>query len=147
MQRRLSYSVYQIIALLFVALLSGCGVYKFKDSVIPTDVKTIKIGYIENRASYVNPQVGQLMTDKLQQKIIGGTRLSRTNDDGADYVINGTVTNYDATQTVGVSAQQDSANRLTVTIHVIWRNNVKADTQEFDVSRSYDYAASLSLQQ
>ena len=78
---------------------------------------------------------------------MAGTRLSRTNDDGADYVINGTVTTYDATQTVGVSAQQASANRLTVTIHVIWRNNVKAETKEFDVSRSYDYAANLSLQQ
>ena len=148
MQRKFSYGIYQIIALLYIALLSGCGVYSFKDAVIPVDVKTIKIGYIENRASYVNPQVGQLMTDKLQQKIIGGTRLSRTNDDGADYVINGTVTNYDATQTVGVSAQQASANRLTVTIHIVWRNNVKGgEKKEFDVSRSYDYAASLSLQQ
>jgi hypothetical protein len=144
----MKYRFYPIIFLLFAASLSGCHVYSFKDAVIPVDVKTIKIGYFDNTARYVNPQVTQLMTDKLQQKVIGGTRLTRTNDEGADYVINGTVTNYDATQTVGVSAQQASANRLTVTIHVIWRNNVKGgEKKEFDVSRSYDYAASLSMQQ
>ena len=64
--------LYQITTLLLLAILSSCGIYKFKDSVIPTDVKTVKIGYIENKATYVNPQVSQLMTDKLQQKIIGG---------------------------------------------------------------------------
>ena len=144
----MKYRFYPIIFLLFAALLSSCGVYSFKDAVIPVDVKTIKIGYFDNTARYVNPQITQLMTDKLQQKVIGGTRLSRTNDEAADYVINGTVTNYDATQTVGVSAQQASANRLTVTIHIVWRNNVKGgEKKEFDVSRSYDYAASLSLQQ
>jgi hypothetical protein len=144
----MKYRFYPIIFLLFAVLLNGCHVYSFKDAVIPVDVKTIKIGYFDNTARYVNPQVTQLMTDKLQQKVIGGTRLTRTNDEGADYVINGTVTNYDATQTVGVSAQQASANRLTVTIHVVWRNNVKGgEKKEFDVSRSYDYAASLSLQQ
>lgn len=144
----MKYRFYPIIFLLFAASLSGCHVYSFKDAVIPVDVKTIKIGYFDNTARYVNPQVTQLMTDKLQQKVIGGTRLTRTNDEGADYVINGTVTNYDATQTVGVSAQQASANRLTVTIHIVWRNNVKGgEKKEFDVSRSYDYAASLSMQQ
>jgi outer membrane lipopolysaccharide assembly protein LptE/RlpB len=128
-------------------LLSGCGIYKFKDSVIPADVKTVKIDYITNKATYVNPQVAQKLTDKLQQKIIGGTRLTRTNADNADYVIGGTITTYDATQTVGVSAQQASTNRLTVTVHVIWNDNVKTELHEFDVSRSFDYAASLSLQQ
>jgi hypothetical protein len=128
-------------------LLTSCGVYKFKDSVIPADVKTVKIDYITNKATYVNPQAAQKLTDKLQQKIIGGTRLTRTNADNADYVISGAITVYDATQTVGISAQQANTNRLTVTVHVIWNDNVKTELHEFDVSRSFDYAASLSLQQ
>jgi hypothetical protein len=128
-------------------LLQGCGIYKFNDAVIPLDIKTVKIGYIQNRATYINPQVAQKLTDKIQQKIIGNTKLSRTNNDDADYVINGTVTTYDATQTVGVSAQQATTNRLTVTLHMVWLNNKKVETKEFDVSRSFDYAASLSLQQ
>jgi hypothetical protein len=128
-------------------VLTGCGIYKFNDAVIPVDVKTIKINYIENKARYINPQASQKFFDKIQQKIIGGTKLSRTTDDAADYVINGTITTYDGTQTVGVSSQQASTNRLTVSLHIVWRDNKKQETTEFDVSRSFDYAASLSFQQ
>ncbi len=138
---------YKILAFIFIVMMTGCGIYKFKDSVIPTNVKTVKIDYILNRATYVNPQVAQKLTDKLQQKIIGGTKLTRTNADNADYVISGTITTYDATQTVGVSSQQASTNRLTVTVKILWVNNVEGKPTEFDVSRSFDYAASLSLQQ
>lgn len=128
--------------------LASCGIYKFKDtSGLPADVKTIKIGFIDNKASYVNPQVAQKFYDKLQQKIIGSTRLTRTNDDNAHYVLNGTITTYNPTQTVGVSDKQASTNRLTVTLHMVWRKNLEDKTEEFDVSRSFDYSANLSLQQ
>lgn len=136
---------------LLVAVLgmtAGCSVrYSFRDAVIPADVKTVKVGFVENRATYVNPQLSQKFFDKIQQKIIGGTKLTRTNDDNADYVINSTVTRYDATQTVGVSAQQATTNRLTVSLHVILKKNKSNETEEFDVSRSFDYSANLSLQQ
>ncbi|MFX6949491.1 LPS assembly lipoprotein LptE, partial [Acinetobacter baumannii] len=79
-----------------------------RDAVIPTDVKTVKIGFIENRARYINPQLSPKLTDKLQVKITNQTKLTRTNSDDAHYVINGTITNYDGSQTVGVSAQQAS---------------------------------------
>lgn len=128
-------------------LFAGCGIYKFNGATIPAEVKTVKVGFIQNKARYINPQVAQKFTDKIQQKIIGNTRLSRTNDDNADYVINGTITTYDAGLTVGVSAQQATTNRLTVTLHMVWRRTQKNETEEFDVSRSFDYSANLSLQQ
>ena len=30
-------------------LLSGCGIYSFRDAVIPDKIKTVKIGFIESR--------------------------------------------------------------------------------------------------
>ncbi|MDB5210544.1 MAG: hypothetical protein JWQ30_1371 [Sediminibacterium sp.] len=127
-------------------LLPGCGIYKFKDAVIPNDVKTIKINFIDNKARYINPQAAPKFYDKIQQKIIGSTKIQRSNNDDADYVINGTITTYDGTQTVGVSSQQASTNRLTVTLHIVWRKNNKQETEEFDVSRSFDYSANLAFQ-
>ncbi len=145
---RIQLSAYTFSSMLLTLLLfSGCKIYSFKDAVIPTDVKTVKISPVENRATYINPQVAQKLYDKLQQKIIGSTRLTRTNNDDADYVISGTITTYNASQTVGVSSQQASTNRLTVTMHVVWRKNKTNETIEFDVSRSFDYSANLSLQQ
>ncbi|HVZ25685.1 MAG TPA: hypothetical protein VG842_06515, partial [Sediminibacterium sp.] len=67
--------------------LPGCGVYSFRDAVIPTNIKTIKLTFIENKASYVNPVFAQKLSDKLQQKIVGGTKLTRTNNDNADYIV------------------------------------------------------------
>ena len=130
-----------------VLLLQGCFVYKFNDAVIPANVKTVKIGFIDNRARYVNPQLSPKLTDKLQAKITSQTKLTRTNNDDADYVINGSITNYDPSQTVGVSAQQASTNRLTVTVHIILRKTLDNKVEEFDVTRSFDFSANLTLQQ
>ncbi|MFX5813080.1 LPS assembly lipoprotein LptE, partial [Acinetobacter baumannii] len=74
------------------------------------------------------------LTDKLLVKITNQTKLTRTNSDDAHYVINGTITNYDGSQTVGVSAQQASTNRLTVTVHIILKKNLENKIEEFDVS-------------
>ncbi len=150
MKARLHKTVSFIMAVAIACVLfavQGCGVYTFKDSVIPPDVKTIKINYIENRATYINPQLAQKFYDKIQQKVVGSTRLTRSNSDSAHYVISGTITGYNPTLTVGVSAQQATTNRLTVTLHMTLRKNLENKTEEFDVSRSFDYSANLSLQQ
>ena len=128
-------------------LLSGCGIYSFRDAVIPENVKTIKIGFVENKARYVNPQLAPQLTDKLMQKIMSQTKLTRTNNDDAHYQIFATITNYDPSQTVGVSAQQASTNRLTVTVHVVLKKTLDNKEQEFDVTRNFDFAATLTLNQ
>lgn len=141
------FSFYHLLILLIIPFITGCGVYSFKDAVIPENVKTIKIGFFENRARYVNPQLSPKLTDKVQMKITSQTKLTRTNNDDAHYIINGTITNYDPSQTVGVSGQQATTNRLTVTVHVILKKTLDNQVEEFDVSRSFDYSANLTLQQ
>lgn len=135
------------IAMIALILLTGCGVYSFKDAVIPDNIKTVKIGFVENKARYVNPQLAPMLTDKLQQKILSQTKLTRTNSDDAHYQIYATITNYDPSQTVGVSAQQASTNRLTVTVHVVLKKTLENKEQEFDVSRNFDFSANLTLNQ
>ncbi|MFM7358852.1 MAG: LptE family protein [Sediminibacterium sp.] len=133
------------LALAIAIVYSSCGIYKFNDASIDPNIKTVKIGYIDNKARYVNPQFAAKLTDKIQQKIISATKLTRTNNDDADYVINGVITTYDGSQTVGVSSTQAAANRLTVTVHIVWRKNKENKTEEFDVSRSFDYPATQSF--
>lgn len=132
-----------IVFLLFIS--SGCGVYKFNDTSIDPTIKTVKILQIENKANYINPQFSPKLTDKIQQKIITGTKLTRTNDDNAHYIIGGTVTTYDGGQTVGISSQQANTNRLTVSVHIVLKKTLENKTDEFDVSRSFDYSANLSF--
>ncbi len=137
--------------LLPVALLfTGC--YSFKDiGSIPPEVKTFRVNYIENKARYVNPQLSPQLTDKLRQKIMNQTRLTGVQNEDAHYDINGTVTGYNVT-TSGISAgtngsqQQASIQRLTVTVHINFRNNLDATKNfEADVSRNFDYGANVPL--
>lgn len=130
-------------------LLTGfvsCGVYTFKDVSIPPEIKTIKINFIENRASYKNPQLSPGLTDGLQQKISNQTRLIRTNNDDAHYQVSGYISTY-SISTSGISAQQAATNRLTVGVHISLLNSLDGKTTEYDVNRDFDFSAGLSLQQ
>lgn len=135
-----------ILVLCAVLFLSSCKIYSFKDVTIPPEVKTIKIGFIENKARYVNPQLSPRLTDRLQSKITNQTRLTRTNSEDAHYQISGYISDYSVT-TSGISSQQAATNRLTVGVHLNFRNTLTNTTQEFDVSRNFEFGATLSLTQ
>lgn len=136
-------------ALLVIAFTqSSCNFvnYSFRDVTIPDSIKVVKVFLIENRASYVNPQLSPQLTDKLRQKIVGQTRLKQTNGENADWEINGNITDY-SFSTSGVANNQSATNRITVSVHVIL-NDIKAgQTKEYDISRNFDFPATQSLQQ
>ena len=135
---------YSLCLLLFLV---SCGVYSFKNVSIPPEVKTVKVHYIENNARYINPQLSPQLTDKLQQKINNQTRLTPVQGDDAHYDISGYVSDYSVT-TAGVSNQQAATNRLTVTVHIVFKNRID-ETKNFeaDVSRNFDFSANLSVNQ
>lgn len=136
-----TYSFFIAISILF----SSC--YSFKDVSIPPEVKTARVNYIENRASYVNPQLSPQLTDRLRQKINNQTRLTLVTNDEADYDIHGEIRNY-SLSTAGISEQQAATNRLTVTVHIVFKNRLDEKANfEADVSRDFDFNASLGLQQ
>lgn len=139
-----------ILALAVIALglaQSGCGIYRFKDVSIPDSIRTVRVLYIENKATYVNPQLAPKLTDKLRQKIVGQTRLKQTNNDDADWDIIATIKTY-SFSTAGISNQQVSMNKLNVNIEVVVddkRAGKRRPPQA--VSRSFDYPGSMALQQ
>jgi hypothetical protein len=135
--------------LLFAPLflfMQSCSVYSFKDVSIPPEVKTIKIGFIENKARYVNPQLSSRLTDRLQQKIVNQTRLTRTNNDDAHFQVSGYISN-DVITTSGISNQSAATNRLSISVHITFINTLANKTDEFDVTRNFDFAATLSRPQ
>ena len=131
---------------LFLPFLFSCKIYKFNEATIPANIKTIKIAFIENRARYVNPQLSPQLTDRFQTKVVNQTRLTRTNSDDAHYQVSGYISDY-SVSTSGISNQQAATQRLTVSVHLTLRDLVNDKTEEFDVSRNFDFSARLSLQQ
>ncbi|MCZ2222384.1 MAG: LPS assembly lipoprotein LptE [Chitinophagales bacterium] len=128
-------------------MFESCKIYSFRDvSIDYSKIKTIKIGFIENKARIVNPQLSPMLTDKLQQKITNQTKLIRTNNDDAHLQLSGYISDYSVT-TTGVSAQQAATNRLTITLQLNLKNTVENTDKDFTVSRSFDFSANLSLDQ
>ena len=133
--------------LLILVASTSCGVYSFKDVSIDPAVKTVRVQLIENRARYINPQLSPQLTDKLRQKVNNQTRLTSVQGEDAHYDISGTITDYTVT-TAAISNQQAATNRLSVTVHIIFKNRLDP-TKDFeaDVNRNFDFSASLSLNQ
>jgi hypothetical protein len=135
------------LALLCLSI-QGCKIYSFKDVSIPPEVKSIRIGFIENRARYVDPQLSPQLTDKFKQKISNQTKLSQVQTD-ADYDVSAYVAEYNVS-TAGVSNQTASINRLTVTVHLALKNRLndqKLGTPDFetDITRVFDFPATSNL--
>jgi len=125
----------------------SCHIYKFNQVSIPPNIKTVYIHYIENQARYKNPQLSPQLTDKLRQKIVSQTKLTQVNtDNNADYVITGSISQYDVT-TSGISAQQVATNRLTVGVTLTLTDRINADKppKNISVSRSFDFSANVPL--
>lgn len=141
-----SYKI-ALFLILFIATAGiGCGVYSFTDATVDPKYKSIKVEYIDNRAPYVNPQLSPNLSERLRQKIQNQTRLSLTNSDNAHLQVTGYVSDY-SVSTTGISDKQEVTNRLTVGVHIVVNNKLENKTEEYDVSRSFEFQATLSLQQ
>ena len=137
------------ICLLLIAIFSFATCkYGFRDtSPIPVEVKTFRVNYLENKASYVNPQLSPQLTEKLKQKIINTTRLRQTNNDDAHYDISGYVSEY-FTSTTGITNNNASTNRLSVSFHLNFKNSLDEKKNfEADLSSNFDFPATQSLSQ
>jgi hypothetical protein len=125
---------------------SSCRVYSFTGASVPDSIKTIHVKYIDNKARYVNTQLSPRLTDRLKQKINNQTKLTQNNSEtNAHYIIEAYVSDY-SVSTSGISNQQAAMNRLTVGVHISVTNNLANKTDQYDVTRSYEFSGSSSLQ-
>ena len=142
---RTSWILLLIAGCWFAAATSSCSVYRFKDVSIPDSIKTVKVNFIENKARYINPQLSPQLTDKLRQKIVNQTRLTQTNGD-ADWEISAFISDYSVT-TAAISNQENATDRLNVSVSVSLYDRLANKTQDYQVSHSFDYSATITLEQ
>ena len=109
-----------IAALVFT---SGCKIsVSFVGGTI--DAKNFNIGDFPNYAPIVNPVFSQAFVDALRTKIVNESNVKYTQSTAADLVFTGSVKNYSVGPVSATSANTAAGNRLTVTIEVIYVNNV-----------------------
>jgi Lipopolysaccharide-assembly len=133
-------------ALFLIPSLSSCGIYRFNDASVPDSIKTIKINFIENRAQYINPQLSPRLTDKLRQKFNSQTKMTLTNSDNADWQLSCEIRDY-SLSTSAISGQQAANSRITVGVHIVQGGQKAEKTNEYDISRAFEFKGSQTLQQ
>ena len=135
-------------SLLSSASICGCWWYSFSGTSLSASVKTIYIGYIDNKAPLVNPALSMVVTEQFKDKFLKLTKLSLVNEDEEwDLRIEGDITGYD-TQSIAVTAEEMAAmQRLTITLKISFEN--KQDPSQNFSSRQFskfsDYPATKTL--
>jgi hypothetical protein len=134
-----------VIAMLVVMSMAGCGVYSFTGASIPPEAKTITIVYFVNNAQFVEPSLSQSLTDDLRDRFQSQTSLVFVKD-GGDLQLEGSITDY-STRPVAIQGNETAAlNRLSISVKVKYTNLIDP-TRDFETTftRFEDYPSSQDL--
>lgn len=143
------HKAFASLLLIFAAVaFTACGVkisYSATGASISPAVKTFDVQYFQNRASLVQPELSQNITDALIDMCKAQTNLKMVSAAG-DVTFEGEITDY-RSQPLTVSGNEQAAkNRFTITIKVKFTNNIDPElSYEQSFSRYQDYDGSQNL--
>ncbi len=135
-----------MLLLVMTGSLQGCKVsYSFSGVNISPQIKTVTVDYFPNRAPVVQAQLSQVFTDALIDKVQGNTSLELV-PAGGDVSFSGEIRNYETKPTAITGDETAARNRLTISIRVVFTNNIDPDQSfESNFSRYEDYDSSQNL--
>jgi len=130
----------------FILLLSSCSVaFNFTGGSVDTSLETLFVDNFSNEAEIVVPYLGQLTTEKLQDRFLTQSRLSLTSGN-ADVALSGAITRYTVLPTAISGQDRAEQNRMTIGVRVNFENNQDAnESWEQTFSGYIDFDADLDL--
>ena len=136
----------KILVAAFVGLsLSACkGGYSFTGGNVG-DAKTLAVGFFDNNAQIVNPEMSQIMTEAIKDIFVQQTSLELS-ELVADMEIDGTIQEYSLKPQAARGPSEVAQMRFTISIQVKFENVLEPDNN-FDqrFSRYRDYDADLNF--
>ncbi|MEA2105424.1 MAG: LptE family protein [Bacteroidota bacterium] len=134
--------------IILIATFQSCTVsYTLSGASIAPEVKTVSVQYFTNRAPLAMSNIGQYITDELKDKFKSQTSLTLVNDVG-HLNFEGEITKYDTKPMAIVGDETAAQNRLSVTVHVKFTNEIEPEYNfDSDFSRYADYDSNLDLAQ
>ncbi|MEZ5024703.1 MAG: LptE family protein [Chitinophagales bacterium] len=141
MLKYVSFTIFVLVAI------TSCKIYKFTGASIPPEVNTISIGNFPNLAPIQAPALSDIFVDKLQDKIVGGTRLKLANANTGDVILSGSIKDYYVNPATISGQEETEQNRLTIVIQVDYVNVVVPEqsfSQTFSDGENFDANQNLS---
>ncbi len=130
--------------LLFGLIISSCGIYSMAGVNIPEGAKTVNVQYFPNKARIVAPILSQVLTEKLQDKLLNETKLELVNE-SAHLNFSGAVVDYIVAPTASGSNDIAALNRLTIKVQVKFENTLSGEEWNQTFSRFSDFEKDINL--
>lgn len=131
--------------LVAISLIYGCGFYSFSGASISSDVKTISVQYFPNKATTIQSNLSQTLTEKLKDYFLQQTNLQLVTNEG-DLQFSGEIVSYEVKPMSIQANEQAAQNRLTIAVKVKFENT-KQEKNNFDqrFSRFADFDSNQNL--
>lgn len=127
------------ILLILLMGLESCR-YSFTGASVPSHLRTIAITTFIDRSGSGEPDIGNKITNQLIQKFINDNTLQVTDRLNSDCILEGTVTSLTETPAVFSGNETITAQRITISVHVTYKDLIKRQTIfERDFSNYTDY--------
>lgn len=134
-----------LLLLSVIILLTSCRIYSFTGASIPPEAKTVSVQYFANKAATIQPNLSQILTEKLKDAFVEQTNLTLTEDEG-DLSFSGFISKYQIKPIAIQSNETAGKNRLTITANVTFKSIIDAKTNfEQTFSRYRDYNGSENI--
>jgi hypothetical protein len=135
---------FALISFLALALLSCKVKYSFTGADF-SDLESVTVNFIANRAPNGPSNLGQLFTDNLKDKFARETNLKQT-ELGGDIEFSGYISQYRISGQAPTAGQTDAIVRLTMTVQIDFENFVNPDKSwSKSFSQSIDYTSEQDL--
>jgi hypothetical protein len=127
-----------LLGLLIFSLSACVGGYSFTGGSVG-EAKTISVSYFDNRAALVNPNLSIQLTEAMKDIFVQQTPLELV-EGNADMLIEGSISGYEVRPISAQGNETTSQSRFTISISVIFTNNLDAEksfTQRFSRYRDF----------
>jgi len=132
---------------LLVFALAGCRIsVSLTGGSVNPNAKTVYVATFPNNASVVKPNLSQMFTTALKDRIQSQTPLTIIDTKNGDYAFEGAITNYSITPVAFQGNDVAAMNRLTISVRVTFKNKFE-ETLNFEqtFSRFVDYSSTLNF--
>jgi len=139
---RKQYSIHFIVFIFLIFIFEGCLTVSFTGGSVNPNAKTVYVATFPNNASLVNPNLSQVFTTALKDRVQSQTPLTIVDVKNADYVFEGAIMNYSISPIALQGNDVAAMNRLTISVRVTFKNKFEENLNfEQTFSRYSDYAS------
>jgi len=107
---------------ILLIIISGCGIYSFSGSTLPTHIKSVAIPLFEDNSNSAEFGIDQQLADALIEAISRDNTLSIGSTRNANSILKGVITRITDQPDTYDKSENASAFRITISIKVVFED-------------------------